>query len=279
MTAPAAPDVFSGVLVCSDIDGTLGECGQIPAVNQAAVRRFQRLGGRFTVATGRHPRYMRELVPAFVANAPLIAINGAVVYDLPGEQVLFSAPLDMARAQALVRQVAAGFPGLKSINYSALHHTLWFSAAEAAALPDDWQVEGGPDGRVRKIIFYGHEPGIVSRLLAWLCPEGAPPPPAAAGFAFGRSSPWGLEMNDAAAGKAKAAEWLRRRLGARLLVALGNEENDAEMLRAADFSYAMANSGPAALAAAACRAPAGHMEGGVAWALADLERRLRAGEL
>ena len=44
------------------------------------------------------------------------------------------------------------------------------------------------------------------------------------------------------------------------------------------IGYAMGDSSPAALAAADCRTPP-HGEGGVAWAIADLERRLRAGEL
>ncbi len=282
MPTPPTPGIFSGVLVCSDVDGTLGENGVFPPENCAAIRRFQEQGGLFTVATGRHPHYLRDLAHAFVPNAPLVVVNGAVVYDLETEQTLFAEPLPLARAQALVRDVVARFPCLESLDYCALHHGRKFSPAEAAALPDDYRIEDGPDGRVQKIIFIGHEGETISRLQAALAPatagRDAPPPPLAGGFAFSRSWPVGLEMNAAAAGKAAASRWLARRLTARLLVAIGNYDNDAEMLRAADLGYAMGDSSPAALAAAPCHTPPWR-EGGVAWALADLERRLRAGEL
>lgn len=275
---PPTPGIFSGVLVCSDVDGTLGENGVFPPENCAAIRRFQEQGGLFTVATGRHPHYMRDLAHAFVPNAPLIVLNGAAIYDLDAEKALFSEPLPFARAQALVRDVVARFPGLESLDYAAMHHGRKFSPAEAAALPDDYRIEDGPGGRVHKIIFIGREGDTIVRLRDALAPAGEAAPALTEGFAFSRSWSVGLEMYTVAAGKAAASRWLARRLGARALVAIGNYDNDAEMLRAADLGYAMGDSSPAALAAATCHTPP-HGEGGVAWAIADLERRLRAGGL
>ena len=43
---------FKGLLLVSDIDGTLAELSYIPKNNLEAIRQFQQLGGSFTLCTG-----------------------------------------------------------------------------------------------------------------------------------------------------------------------------------------------------------------------------------
>ena len=90
---------YDGYLLCTDFDGTFALPGtKLSEENLAAIRRFQAEGGLFTIASGRQPQFLRELVGPFEANAPIIAMNGtmicdehsfAVIKDYPvGEEIL-----------------------------------------------------------------------------------------------------------------------------------------------------------------------------------------------
>ncbi|MBQ1272136.1 MAG: HAD hydrolase family protein, partial [Clostridia bacterium] len=61
---------FDGILICSDVDGTLAEGKNIPEKNLEALRYFQSEGGLFTLATGRPAGY--ESVLGVPLNAPVI---------------------------------------------------------------------------------------------------------------------------------------------------------------------------------------------------------------
>lgn len=75
---------LSELLLCSDIDGTALRLSEgIPPQNIEAVRRFTALGGHFTFATGRVPAMAREAAAHFCVNAPLIVANGAMLCE-PG---------------------------------------------------------------------------------------------------------------------------------------------------------------------------------------------------
>ena len=83
---------YSGILICSDIDGTLTyETGKISLENLDAINRFMKEGGLFTISSGRTPGFIRNLnIPI---NAPVISTNGAFVYDYENEKYLSSSPM------------------------------------------------------------------------------------------------------------------------------------------------------------------------------------------
>lgn len=72
---------FSGILICSDFDGTLAVGRDISDENIKAIRYFQSEGGLFTVATGRYPSYIAEFEDKFVPNTHRICLNGALICD------------------------------------------------------------------------------------------------------------------------------------------------------------------------------------------------------
>lgn len=73
---------FDGYLILSDMDGTLlGDDREISRQNREAVAYFTRNGGRFAVATGRSKAGMEYFVRDVAINAPCVICNGAVVYD------------------------------------------------------------------------------------------------------------------------------------------------------------------------------------------------------
>ncbi|MBQ3562767.1 MAG: HAD family phosphatase, partial [Clostridia bacterium] len=80
--------IFDGCLLISDIDGTLMHKGVIPKNNLDAIEWFKSEGGVFTIATGRQAGAALESYNLVNANAPLIAVQGGVIYDCNENKVL-----------------------------------------------------------------------------------------------------------------------------------------------------------------------------------------------
>lgn len=72
---------FEGLMLCSDIDGTLLIDGRIAKEDIAAINYFKSEGGIFTYASGRVPKSMCVVTRGLLANAPVISHNGAAIYD------------------------------------------------------------------------------------------------------------------------------------------------------------------------------------------------------
>ena len=70
------------LLVVSDIDNTLLSVPEaIPACNREMIRLFNRLGGHFTVATGRTVASVRPFLQEIELSAPAILYGGGMLYD------------------------------------------------------------------------------------------------------------------------------------------------------------------------------------------------------
>ena len=99
---------FSGVLLCSDFDGTLAYKKIVPPSAIEAIRYFQDHGGSFTLATGRYPSIVPEAVGiADLCNAPMVTLNGSLIYDQRNQRVSYESFLPQSCAQAL-SMTAAG---------------------------------------------------------------------------------------------------------------------------------------------------------------------------
>jgi hypothetical protein len=74
--------IFDGVLLASDIDGTLlNRKHELTVPVRAALESFTARGGLFTVATGRSFAGFEALRPSVPLSAPAIFSNGAYIYD------------------------------------------------------------------------------------------------------------------------------------------------------------------------------------------------------
>lgn len=73
---------YDGIVLFSDLDGTLlNDQRELSAENLKAVRYFVENGGQFGVATGRMGRTVYLRFPELPINTPSIFFNGALVYD------------------------------------------------------------------------------------------------------------------------------------------------------------------------------------------------------
>lgn len=103
---------FDGALLASDMDGTLlNDKHELSIENTEAIRYFTENGGVFTIATGRMLPAIKLYTQQLSVNAPIIALNGAAVYDTRSNTLLHSRPHD-ADLVMIVDSLAEAFPEL-----------------------------------------------------------------------------------------------------------------------------------------------------------------------
>ena len=111
--------LFDGCLLVSDIDGTLLHDGIIPEKNIEAIEWFKSEGGIFTIATGRAVVASKYSYDISRANAPVIALNGAVIYDFQKQKFLYEKALDPGCAD-IVFEILEKFPTVGAEFFSGL---------------------------------------------------------------------------------------------------------------------------------------------------------------
>ena len=85
----------SGVLIVTDLDGTLlNSQKHVDAESREAIEYFMREGGYFTFATGRMYQSFQNIRKRIIQNAPVVFSNGAQIYDLENEKLLWEYGLD-----------------------------------------------------------------------------------------------------------------------------------------------------------------------------------------
>ena len=100
-------------VVASDLDGTLlGSDHAVADRTVSAIDRVRAHGGRFLMVTGRPVRWIVELAERLGTTDPVIALNGAVVWDPGSGEVMRSAPLDVDLIGGLIERLAGEDPDL-----------------------------------------------------------------------------------------------------------------------------------------------------------------------
>ena len=257
---------FEGILICSDIDGTLfyqhpgQEKGYVPENSCRAVKYFQDNGGRFTLATGRFPGYAeRNLMQYFKPNAPTVTLNGAVIYDFDRDGIIDRRPIcdDIAR---LAYDVIESYPEMirtdlqceGGISYTVKRGSDGGFVCKNSGRPEDGLLsvtsreefsEMIKDVTVYKVlyVFKAEDSERACAEIAARFPE----------YAVTRSWKNGVELQRADADKGHSTRRLAELLGdVRLLVCVGDYENDISMLKLADIGYAVGDANERAKAAA-----------------------------
>ncbi|MGI6879490.1 HAD hydrolase family protein [Microbacterium sp. gxy059] len=252
-------------IVFLDIDGTIiDHSGEVPASAAQAIRTARRNGHRVMLASGRTPTEVdRRLVEIGFDGA----ILGAGAYAWVGE--LWTAGgwrIERLMAPAHVRRMV---DGLRSVGadfvlqtrdevratrggYARLEHQLAASgrltAATREALLSHIRVSDEPDlDQVAKAVFSSDDPGCFAAVTAELGDDfsvitGTMP---GLGTAGGEISPAGVT-------KGSTLQLLLDEVGVPVAdsIAIGDNNNDLEMLRLAGVGIAMGDGTPEALAAA-----------------------------
>ena len=87
-------------MIASDLDGTIvSGTGQISARTRDAFLAARAAGIHIVFVTGRPYRWLTPIVDAFGGLGTVICSNGAVLYDLENDQVLWAQTIDIATAR------------------------------------------------------------------------------------------------------------------------------------------------------------------------------------
>lgn len=229
-------------LLVTDIDGTLITYdGLLPERNIRAIDDYMEKGGKFTIATGRSIQSARRYAEKIKPNAPVILLNGAMVYDYKNENVLYKAVLPCS-GESIIKKVMHNFSDVGV----GVHTTDRLFIVNSTPLTDDYilhehtnafkaSVSGLPE-EIMKIIFMAPEKRcdelqeyIISLSLG--------------GVQCIRSSSIYFEILPDGLSKGTALEKLANALDIKMenTVAVGDYYNDIDLIRKASVGLAVEN--------------------------------------
>ncbi len=239
-------------LVVADIDGTLTTSAQqiSPRVRRA-LRLAQRRGVRVCLASGRTWHSGRRYFQTLGADAPAILYNGGLVYDFKRDVVLYRRAMADRQARRVIK-ILDGFPDLAAHFYvdDEIFVRWRTPLVEANARHDHISPRAVGDfrlllqGQPMKFRVLGPRPRLhaLARRIRRSSFAGT--------LVFSERE--SLEVLPPRTSKGGALRRMARHVGISLreVMAVGNELNDLEMIRAAGLGVAMGNS-PAGLRRAA----------------------------
>ena len=247
--------MFSDVLLTVDYDRTLTDTqAVIPERNLEAIRYFMENGGTFTVNSGRSlpmTRCFKDIVPV---NAPLLLYNGSAWYNLSKGELENGYVIDLDPVTAIY-ELQAKFPELTieiqgvDNHYIFKKNPIWEAYNEnnggswAYTTPDQ-------TGPFLKFAVYSNfvststsdmytsVPGEIERIAqaeSYIAQRWGDKLDAF------RACPRILDVHCKGVSKLRSARDLQKKLGKKILVCVGDAENDLSMLEGADFAYCPAD--------------------------------------
>ena len=249
--------IYSDILLTVDYDRTLtAPDSTIPQRNIDAIRYFMDNGGTFTVNTGRSiPMATSALIPNIPVNAPLLLYNGSAAYDKASGELTRYTPIDLDAAQ-VISQVQSQFPQLhveiQAVdahylirpdagweNYCANNGCLWrYTAPEEIPQPFiKFSLYGQFRTNTVADMYTGtpEELALIEQAIAFVKENW--------GYTLEvmRACPRIIDFHAKGVSKLNSAKLLQQELGKKVLVCVGDAENDIQMLDGADYAYCPAD--------------------------------------
>lgn len=249
--------MYSDILLTVDFDRTLtAPDSTIPERNMEAIRYFMENGGTFTVNTGRSiPMSLRNILHIVPHNAPLLLYNGSADYDENTDQLTRFAPIDLD-PMAVLPELQARFPHL-NVEVQAIdaHYLMqkdagWEDYCDNNGCPWKYAEPDQIPGPFIKFSLYGQfrENTVASMYDATeeelrLFEEGIRYIEDTYGHKVEifRACARIADMHAKGCSKLNAARALQKTLGKKILVCVGDAENDLTMLEGADYAFCPAD--------------------------------------
>ncbi|MBR1739439.1 MAG: HAD family hydrolase [Ruminococcus sp.] len=233
---------FDKTLLITDMDGTFLPASKIPGRRSLdAVDEFMRRGGHFSIATGRAIQAADQYFETVAVNSPIVMCNGGMVYDLNEKKQIYDVFVP-PHTRDIVRQVLKDNPDVgcevllldnvyvpQMTPMEAAHNVICKVdpvICTVDEIPDNWY----------KVLF-AIEPEKMDRLVGYVKEKGF------SGVDFVRSSKEYYEILPLNISKGSAINIMRQRCGMEdfTIVAMGDYNNDIEMLEAADLAICPSN--------------------------------------
>ena len=254
---------FDGILLCSDWDGTLFDGKTLKCENIDAIRYFQQEGGKFTFASGRYADHFKKYEPEIIPNTHIICDGGSRIVSANGEilyeqfcndrfeeysKLLMHKDSPYQQMRVSLRGSDPVIFNKQTINTEEAHKVLNGQIYKGIYLTEATEEAANQALKyISKFIFEGYMPM--------------------------RSFPFSIELIPENGGKGKAVLWLAKKIGAKLIVTVGDYENDCDMLLSSDYGYAVSGGSPLARKAAN-RFAASAKDGAIASVIDELDKEI-----
>jgi len=234
---------FSGILLCSDLDDTLLTTDKrVSDENKKAIEYFKDNGGIFTFATGRIPYGAKIMLRYIQPNAPMICFNGAGIYDFTEDRLIYNMKLHDDKISAVeFIDKNYDFSGIEICTRDRLYFSkmneVVYEQKRHEQLPDLFADYHSIDGDWIKVLFMQKREEIQAIRDAFANSDFNDR------FDFTQSSPYYYEMLPKGANKGNGLVKLGEILGIKKedIIAVGDNENDIEMVKSAGVGIAVAN--------------------------------------
>lgn len=98
---------FDGIVLCSDVDGTLiDEENKVPKENIEAIEYFRSQGGRFLIATGRVVEAVYPILDGLTLDFPCICHNGGSLFDFNEDRYIDTIELSKGAKEGIDEALA-----------------------------------------------------------------------------------------------------------------------------------------------------------------------------
>lgn len=247
---------FSDILLTVDYDRTLtAPDSTVPERNIRAIEEFMAEGGAFTVNTGRSVPMSTQLLNTVPVNVPLLLYNGSADYDLQTKTFTRTEIINLD-PEALINDLRSRFPELVlELQGTWAHHIFqkdpgWEAYCENNDCPWAYAESDKIPLPFLKLALYGVFRGntvastfeaneadlaLFQRATAYL--------QATYGDKLEIFRPCAriLDIHAKGVSKLAAARQMQQQLGRRILVCVGDAENDVSMLDGADYAFCPAD--------------------------------------
>jgi Cof subfamily protein (haloacid dehalogenase superfamily) len=246
-------------LIALDLDGTLvGKSLVIPERNQQAVRAAMAAGCHVTIATGRSLIPTGPFARQLDLNTPLVLCQGALIQDHRDGSLIHCETLPLplaaevaafAKVQGLVTQAYAVDGSVFTVEHDAVERSRIETITGVSVIPVD-DLLAAFDRPPLKFLFIEKPERVTTLLHAIRAHFGLR-------VAVVRSNSQIVEITAPNVSKGSALAALAAHLGVtrEATLAMGDHDNDAEMLAWAGLGIAMHTASPSAAAAADLIAP------------------------
>ena len=257
---------FEGLVLCADVDGTLiNEENKVPKENLEAIEYFQAHGGKFTIASGRVPEAIFPVLPGIKLNFPCVCQNGCGIYDFEKKKYISTVPVDKS-AVRVIKEIEKISPdsGIEIMGPDGVYVVKSSPAAERHVTYEQLKAKYVSIEETSsvwlKVLFAG-EAEEISKIQ-----EKMKDSPFHNEFTIVRSQPYYYEIFHKTANKGSALKTLCTLcdIDMKNVIAVGDNDNDAEMLSAAGKSAAVKNASEAAKKSADILLTRTNSEGAVA---------------
>jgi Cof subfamily protein (haloacid dehalogenase superfamily) len=251
-------------LIASDLDETLlDKRAELTKRTIRTLKRAMEAGALIALSSGRMVKAMARYADQIGVNAPLIAFNGALIYDYNAKTALSAREITVTDARAVAEAAEARGVHIQAFTAEEYYFERENDLSELYA-----RGIGGITGRstgklmsswidqpLEKLLMIA-EPTEAARLVRELAPKFS------GRMEFAVSRPNYVECTAAGVHKGAALESLAAHLGIarESVAAFGDNQNDVSMIRWAGYGYAVANA-PEAVRSQALAAPASDEDG------------------